>query len=88
MIAIPQSLNRSAVLLVDDEPGMRTALRANFLRSGWEVETASGVLDATLAVQRRPFDLVITDVRMADGDGLAVLDSAASRHRGKAGALT
>ena len=33
----------SSVLVVDDEPGMRTALRANFLRHGWRVETATGV---------------------------------------------
>jgi CheY-like chemotaxis protein len=36
----------SSVLVVDDEPGIRTALRANFLRHGWQVETASGVREA------------------------------------------
>ena len=33
----------SSVLVVDDEPGMRTALEANFQRHGWNVETATGV---------------------------------------------
>jgi DNA-binding NtrC family response regulator len=65
----------SSVLVVDDEPGMRTALRANFLRHGWRVETASGVRDAARAVELTSFDLVVTDVRMRDGDGFEVMCS-------------
>ncbi|MGA2671890.1 MAG: sigma-54 dependent transcriptional regulator [Terracidiphilus sp.] len=65
----------SSVLVVDDEPGMRTALRANFLRYGWHVETASGVRDAARAVELTSFDLVVTDVRMRDGDGFEVMCS-------------
>lgn len=64
----------SSVLLVDDEPGMRTALKANFLRHGWQVETADGVRDATRILARKEFDLVITDVRMRDGDGFEVME--------------
>jgi DNA-binding NtrC family response regulator len=63
----------SSVLVVDDEPGMRTALRANFLRYGWRVETASGVHDAARAVELTSFDLVVSDIRMRDGDGFEVM---------------
>jgi DNA-binding NtrC family response regulator len=66
----------SSVLVVDDEPGIRAALEANFARRGWDVETASGVQDATDALERRAFHLVVSDVRMPDGDGLAVMRSA------------
>lgn len=65
----------SSVLVVDDEPGMRTALQANFLRHGWHVETASGVRDAARAVSLTSFDLVVSDIRMRDGDGFEVLCS-------------
>jgi len=65
----------SSVLVVDDEPGMRTALRANFLRHGWRVETASGVRDAARAVELSSFDLVVSDIRMGDGDGFEVMCS-------------
>jgi DNA-binding NtrC family response regulator len=65
----------STVLVVDDEPGMRTALRANFLRYGWHVETASGVRDAVHAFELKSFDLVVSDVRMRDGDGFELLCS-------------
>jgi DNA-binding NtrC family response regulator len=65
----------SSVLVVDDEPGMRTALRANFMRHGWRVETASGVRDAELACELTSFDLVVTDIHMTDGDGFEVMCS-------------
>ena len=66
----------SSVMVVDDEPGIRTALRANFLRHGWRVETASSVREATRALEGREFDLVVTDIRMPDGTGMEVMRSA------------
>src|SRR5271163_3183698 len=66
----------SSVLVVDDEPGIRTALRANFLRHGWRVETACGVRDAIRNLEGREYDLVVTDMRMPDGTGMEVMRSA------------
>lgn len=63
----------NSVLVVDDEPGMRMALQASFQRVGWRVETASGSSDALLKFNASPFPLVITDVRMPDGDGLNLM---------------
>ena len=63
----------SSVMVVDDEPGIRTALRANFLRHGWRVETASGAREAIRTLEGREFDLVVTDMRMPDGTGLDVM---------------
>jgi len=63
----------SQVLVVDDEAAMRTALDANFRQSGWQVTTASGVEDALVKFRTAPCGLVVTDMRMGDGDGLAVL---------------
>jgi DNA-binding NtrC family response regulator len=73
---MPNSIQASSVLVVDDEPGIRAALEANFARRGWDVETANGVKDATDALERRAFHLVVSDVRMPDGDGLEVMRSA------------
>ena len=61
------------VLVVDDEAGMRTALEASFSRRGWQVETAVGAADAMTRFRRRPSDLVVTDMRMSDGDGFSVI---------------
>jgi len=63
----------SHVLVVDDEAPMRAALDANFRHSGWQVTTAGGVVEALAKFGRAPCGLVITDMRMPDGDGLAVL---------------
>jgi DNA-binding NtrC family response regulator len=63
------------VLIVDDDPGIRMALNANFLRQGWSSETASGVREAIRLVDRKSYDLVISDVRMPDGDGMEVLET-------------
>jgi DNA-binding NtrC family response regulator len=67
------SIPATSVMVVDDEPGIRTALRANFLRHGWQVETASGVRDAVRNLEGREFDLVVTDIHMPDGTGMEVM---------------
>ncbi len=64
-----------SVLVVDDEPGMRMALQANFQRDGWAVETAAGAAEAIRKFAQQRFPLVVTDVRMPDGDGLQVMRS-------------
>ena len=61
------------VLVVDDEASMRAALDANFRRSGWQVSTASGVAEALAKFRSAPCGLVVTDMRMEDGDGLSVM---------------
>ena len=61
------------VLIVDDEAAMRAALEANFRRRGWRVQTAVGVGDALAKFRLAPTRLVVTDMRMPDGDGLQVM---------------
>ncbi len=63
----------ASVLVIDDEPGMRTALQAHFLRHGWQAETAAGVREAIDKISCKDFDLVVSDVRMRDGSGFEVL---------------
>lgn len=63
----------SRLLVVDDEPAMRAALQASFSRRGWQVETACGAKEAMAKFRRGKHPLVITDIRMPDGDGLAVM---------------
>lgn len=66
------------VLVVDDEPAMRMALTASFERAGWKVETADGVTEALRKMREFRFPLLITDVRMPDGNGLQVMRAARS----------
>jgi len=62
------------VLIVDDEAAMLAAMEANFRRRGWQVQAASGVAEALSAFRISPSRLVITDMRMQDGDGLQVME--------------
>jgi DNA-binding NtrC family response regulator len=64
-----------SVLVVDDEPGMRMALRTNFQRDGWHVDVAAGGTEALRKLASQHFPLVVTDVRMPDGDGLHLMRS-------------
>jgi DNA-binding NtrC family response regulator len=61
------------VLVVDDEIAMRAALEANFRRQGWKVTTAGGTSEALERFRQFPCPLVVTDMRMPDGDGLRVM---------------
>ena len=72
-LLFPKRSELHQVLVVDDEIGMRSALESSFLRRGWKVETAVGVSDAVARFRRHRHPLVITDIRMPDGDGFAVM---------------
>src|SRR3984885_12465930 len=64
------------ILIVDDEPHMRHILASNLGRDGHEVVQAVGVREAQSALAEIRFDAVITDQKMADGEGLDVLIAA------------
>jgi DNA-binding NtrC family response regulator len=64
------------VLVVDDDPGMRAALEISFLRHGWRVETAAGAAEAMVKFKRGQHPLIVTDIRMPDGDGFGVMREA------------
>jgi len=64
------------VLVVDDEAGVRYVLRELLLPLEVDVIEAAGGEEAIAALKREPYDLVITDLRMPQVDGMAVLDAA------------
>ena len=63
----------AAVLVVDDEPGVRAALEISFQRQGWRVDSAAGAQEAIHKFVATPFPLVVTDMRMPDGNGVEVM---------------
>ncbi|MFO0607143.1 MAG: sigma-54 dependent transcriptional regulator [Polyangiales bacterium] len=66
------------ILVVDDEASLRQMMDVLLRRAGHEVALASGVEEATeiLRASPAPYDLVVTDLMMADGTGLDVLTAA------------
>src|SRR6266480_771620 len=60
------------VLVVDDEVGMLTLLRNYLTREGYEIHTAPSGETALQFLEEHDFDVVLTDLRMAGMDGLAL----------------
>jgi len=62
-----------SLLVIDDEPDLRTLYELTLLREGYDVETAGSVEEALLHLKDRTYSAVITDMRLPDGTGLDVL---------------
>jgi DNA-binding NtrC family response regulator len=57
------------ILIVDDEPGIRSLLSVAFRRAGYEVRTASGPFKAMEMCAAEQFDAVLSDIEMPGMDG-------------------
>jgi two-component system response regulator PilR (NtrC family) len=62
-----------SLLVIDDEPDLRTLYELTLLREGYDIETAGTVQDALLHLKDRVYSAVITDMRLPDGTGLDIL---------------
>jgi two-component system response regulator PilR (NtrC family) len=69
------------VLVVDDEPGLRTMLEILLSREGYGVVTAPSYAVALEAITQspQPFPVILTDLVMPEGSGLDVLAAAKQR---------
>jgi two-component system response regulator PilR (NtrC family) len=72
-----------SLLVVDDEPDLRTLYELTLLREGYEVETAGSVEEALAQLGSRAYSAVITDMRLPDGSGLDVLRALDGGGRGE-----
>jgi two-component system response regulator PilR (NtrC family) len=63
----------NSLLVVDDEPDLRTLYELTLVREGYEVETAGSVDEAWARLSERAFSAIITDMRLPDGTGLELL---------------
>jgi len=61
------------ILVVDDEPDLRTLYELTLLREGYRVEAAGSVSEAWQHLDAARFDAVITDMRLPDGLGMEIL---------------
>ena len=70
------------ILLADDNADI-LSLQSTLLRdAGHEVTTASTGREALQQARIRPFDLVITDIVMPEGDGIETIVEVRRRHPG------
>src|ERR1051326_1436479 len=74
----PAATESARILVVDDERSMREMLAILLKREGHDGAVAENGRAAIDLLNARPFDLVLSDARMPDVDGLEVLRHARS----------
>ena len=74
-------MNDVSILVVDDDDEVRASLIDELSRE-YHVESASCGEEAFAALAARRYDVVISDLKMPDHDGLEVLDFAQAQQRG------
>ena len=67
-------MTKQRVLIVDDEPDIRELLEITLLRMGLDTRSAEDYSQATRFLQEDSFDLCLTDMKLPDGDGIALVE--------------
>lgn len=70
------------LLLVDDDPSLLKLLGMRLSSEGYQVTTAASGPEALRLLQKEKIDLVISDLRMDEMDGLALFGEIQKRHMG------
>ncbi len=68
------------ILVVDDDEGVRRMLSVMLKREGYHVASAPGGRTALEILQKSAYDVVLSDVRMPDMDGMELLESVMTEH--------
>lgn len=80
-MAVSSVSNLLPILVIDDEPDLRTLYELTLLREGYRVETAGTLQEAWQLLDTQNFGVVITDMRLPDGMGLEIIAGIKTRHR-------
>lgn len=70
----------ASILIVEDDLTFSTMLKTWLGKQGFTVETASKITAAIKCLQKRNFDLVLSDLRLPDEDGLFLLSWIKKHH--------
>lgn len=64
---------QTSILILDDEPIVSKRLKPSFEKKGYEVEAFTRSADALQRIGERPFNIVVTDLKMEGVDGMQFL---------------
>ena len=62
-------MHKGTLLLVDDDRHVLQSMTDWLRDQKYQVDTTSSLADAKAAVDKKPFDVVLSDIRLGDGDG-------------------
>jgi DNA-binding NtrC family response regulator len=66
---------KKTVFIIDDDLDLQKITASNLSALGFTVSTASSGRDALKILEKKPFDITISDIRMPDLNGLALLNA-------------
>ncbi len=72
--ATEKQSRRHSILIVDDELSIIERLSEIFQRIGYRVTVANNGNEAFNQYSKKPIDLVVTDIRMHNGDGIELIN--------------
>ena len=73
------------VLVVEDDEAVAELVQITLARAGFDVDIVHTCADARTAIEDKPHDLLLLDIKLPDGDGLDLLTS--FKDRGTSGAV-
>jgi DNA-binding NtrC family response regulator len=73
--------HRCEILIVDDEPIVGERLKAFLEKDGYLVESFVDPAQALQRLEAKDFDIVISDIRMQEIDGIQVMEKALQKSR-------
>ena len=69
----PGATHAAQVLVVDDEPDIRELLELTLVKMGLGVASVGTIAEAKERLKSERYDLCLTDMRLADGEGLELV---------------
>lgn len=67
-------MSKHHILIIDDEPDIRELLEITISRMGIETTCAEDINSALSALKNNEFQLCLTDMKLPDGEGLAIIE--------------
>jgi len=64
----------SRILVIDDEPKMTALISSSLSEAGYTIDTADTGQTAMEILRKQSFDLVLSDIRIPEPDGMEILD--------------
>lgn len=66
-------MSKGNILIIDDEDIVRISCKRTLMPEGFEVKTAQNGIEGLKMIEEERFDIVLTDLKMPDIDGIEVL---------------
>ena len=66
-------MSKGSILIIDDEDIVRISCKRTLMPEGFKVKTAQNGVEGLKMIEEEKFDIVLTDLKMPDIDGIEVL---------------